>query len=311
MTQQTAYSSPLPLIGQSRSMTHLRDKVRRYARSTAPVLVLGETGVGKDVVARSLHHASPRRSRPFIPVNCGAIPRDLVEAELFGNVPGAFTGARSREGWFRRAHGGTLFLDEIGDLPPSAQVVLLRAIESGEVWPVGADRSRAVDVRLLCATHRPLTEMVDEGVFRADLYHRLAGLTVHVPPLRDRMDDVDGLLEHFFGLATARLTRCAWQRIHAYPWPGNVRQLKNTLNAGFIEAEGGPVTALHLNLASTPTHSVAKMSSQPLRTYIAQYVIEIFGQCNGNVRATARTLEVSPTTVYRYLSLVTPFVAES
>ena len=301
-----------PLVGDSPAMAAVRVQLYRYARSAAPVLIRGETGVGKDIIAHGLHAASSRAGRSFVPVNCGAIPRDLVEAELFGNVPGAFTGARSRDGWFRRANGGTLFLDEIGDLPRPAQVVLLRVLETGRVWPIGADRPLAVDIRLVCATHRDLEEMVERRLFRRDLYHRLAGLAICVPPLRERMSDLPALVAHFFGSSGHRITAGAWRRLESHSWPGNVRELKNVLNAAFVESEGAPAEAAHLRLPARPRpRTVDHNPVEPLQTYLARYVLDIFGRCEGNVRATARCLKISPTTVYRYLSIQVPEVAQT
>ena len=309
MTMPKTSPTLRPLVGASPPMAALRVQLRRYARSAAPVLIRGETGVGKDLVAHGLHAASSRAASAFVPVNCGAIPRDLVEAELFGNVPGAFTGARSRDGWFRRAHGGTLFLDEIGDMPQPAQVVLLRVLETGRVWPIGADRPLGVDVRLACATHRNLEDMVEQRLFRRDLYHRLAGLTICVPPLRDRMSDLPALVTHFFGSQAHRVSTEAWRRLESHRWPGNVRELKNVLNAAFVEAEGAPIGAAHLRLRPGPRpRTLDQNPVEPLQTYLARYVLDVFGRCEGNVRATARCLQISPTTVYRYLSIRTPDV---
>jgi anaerobic nitric oxide reductase transcription regulator len=199
------------------------------------VLVLGESGSGKELVASALHRGSRRSERAFVAVNCAAIPESLIESELFGHVRGAFTGAvGARAGKFEAADGGTLFLDEIGDMPPAAQAKLLRVLETREVSRVGSNEARRVDVRVIAATHRDLLEHAREGAFREDLYHRLNVVPIEVPPLRDRTEDVPGLADLFLeravarqGLGPRRLSSAARQRLGRYDWPGNVRELKN------------------------------------------------------------------------------------
>jgi DNA-binding NtrC family response regulator len=229
------------LVHQSPPMRRLVARARRVALRSVPVLIEGESGTGKELLARALHHGGPRRAAPFVAVNCGALPEALVEAELFGHEKGAFTGAvAARPGHFRAAHGGTLFLDEIGELPAPAQVKLLRALQEGEVTPVGSSRALPVDVRVLAATHRNLQADVAAGRFRADLFYRLAVAILRVPPLRERQGDlgvlVDRLLEQVNresagdpGYRPRRLTPAARRRLHAHHWPGNVRELLNTL----------------------------------------------------------------------------------
>ncbi len=293
------------MVGDSTAMAALRARLIRYGASTAPVLVQGETGAGKELAARGLHAASGRRGA-FVAVNCGAIPRELVEAELFGSVPGAFTGARRRLGHVAQADGGTLFLDEVGELPPPAQVVLLRVLETGHVCPVGADRGQAVDFRLISATHRRLLRLVEAGRFRADLFHRIAGLTVEVPPLRDRVDDLPALAAALVGEGARRLRPDVFERLARHPWPGNVRELRNVLLRGLADADG-VVTAAHLRFDDTTATPVPHdWDGLPLRVHLAQHVRAVFRRHNHNVRATARALEVSHTTVYRYLATDEP-----
>ena len=224
------------LLGDSVTTVGLRRSIEMAARSNAKVLILGETGVGKEVVARSIHQASARRAHPFVAVNCSGIPETLLESELFGHVRGSFTGAyRDKPGVIRQAHGGTLFLDELGEMSPRMQAVLLRFTESGEMHPVGSDTPSAIsDVRLITATNRDLRAGIESGTFRQDLYYRLNVIEIRVQPLRDRPDDVPILLRHYLqraaeahGTASPELTHEAEALLVEYSWPGNVRELKN------------------------------------------------------------------------------------
>ena len=301
----TAAPPDRPLVGQSAAIRRLRTHVERYARIEAPVLLHGETGTGKELTAAALHRASRRARAPFVAVNCGAIPRELIDAELFGSVPGGYTGARRRDGLMVRADRGTLFLDEIGDLPLAAQVVLLRVLETGEVRPVGEDRARRVDLRLVCATHRDLPRMVADGQFRADLYHRLATLVIEVPPLRDRKDDLPLLGRALIGPDIERITPAAWETLARHDWPGNVRELRNVLVRALAEHPTDLVEAKALQFDTTATRQPRCGELVPLESHLARYVQAAVGRCSGNVRAAARALEVSPSTIYRYLAMET------
>jgi DNA-binding NtrC family response regulator len=212
-------------------------KVGRVAASETRVCILGETGTGKELVARTLHEKSPRHAGPFITLNCAAVPAELIESELFGHEKGAFTGATSRHlGKFEQAHGGTLFLDEIGDMPALMQAKLLRVLEQKEVERIGSDHSIQVDVRVIVATHRNLDELVKKGEFRQDLYHRIFVFPITLPPLRDRSDDIP-LLVDYFARAVAEqndwkareISSDAYAELKRYPWPGNVRELRNVV----------------------------------------------------------------------------------
>jgi DNA-binding NtrC family response regulator len=238
--QNRAPSAPVldvsALVGESTVMAELRTEISAAARTHAKVMLFGETGVGKEVVARMIHEQSARRDRAFVAVNCSGIPETLLESELFGHTKGSFTGAyRDRPGLVRQANGGTLFLDELGEMNIRMQAVLLRFTETGEVQPVGADASAGrVDVRLVTATNRDLRVQIAAGAFREDLYYRLNVIHIHIPPLRERGDDVMLLLHHYFeraaaahGLVVPALTPDAAQLLMAYAWPGNVRELKN------------------------------------------------------------------------------------
>ena len=224
-----------PLLGNSPAMRALFRSIGRLAQAPLSVLVTGETGTGKELVARALHRESPRAGKPFVALNTAAIPADLLESELFGHEAGAFTGAGKRHvGRFEQAHGGTLFLDEIGDMPPPLQVRLLRVLAENEFFRVGGRELIRVDVRLVAATHQPLQQLVEDGRFRADLLHRLDVVRLQLPPLRERRDDVPRLATRFLATAAARLghapkqlSPAALQRLRSYAWPGNVRELEN------------------------------------------------------------------------------------
>ncbi len=239
------------LVGTSPAMRDVFRKIALYAPSTATVIVTGETGSGKELVARALHDDGPRAGGPYVAVNCTAISQELLESELFGHEKGAFTGAlRSHKGRFERAHRGTLFLDEIGDMPLQTQAKLLRVLETGRIERVGAEAEIPVDVRVVCATHVPLEQAVAAGRFRADLYHRLAVLRIHLPPLRQRADDIPLLVEHFlaelnarYGRRIERLTGEALALLESYLWPGNVRELRNVLERVYVETQAEVIGA--------------------------------------------------------------------
>ncbi|HEX8794045.1 MAG TPA: sigma-54 dependent transcriptional regulator [Polyangiaceae bacterium] len=230
------------LAGTSTGMRAIYKMIEGVAPVESTVLILGESGTGKELVARAIHQNSPRAARPLVVVNCGAIPKELVEAELFGHARGAFTGAQAaRQGLFVSADGGTLFLDEVGDLPPSAQVKLLRTLQSGEVRPVGSDATRTVDVRVLAATNADLSAKIETGEFRRDLFYRLNVIAMVLPPLRDRGDDILVLAKHFLGKLARRtdrpekrLSEASEAALLAYAWPGNVRELEHAMERAFI-----------------------------------------------------------------------------
>jgi transcriptional regulator with PAS, ATPase and Fis domain len=238
----------------------MMDWVRRIAPTGLSVLVQGESGSGKELVCRALHDLGPRRSGPFVAVNCAALTETLLEAELFGATRGSYTGLdRDTPGLIRQAHGGTLFLDEVGDMPPPMQAKLLRVLETGRVRPVGGTGETAVDLRLVSATHRDLRRHIDRHLFRADLYYRLAVLRVDVPPLRARLDDLPALvagleprLARDTGCASVRLAFEAWEALRAHHWPGNVRELHAALARALLRSGGGEIGACHLRLSSAP-----------------------------------------------------------
>jgi transcriptional regulator with PAS, ATPase and Fis domain len=238
-----------PLVGSSAKMQRVFDLTSKLASSNATVLITGESGTGKELAARTVHDLSPRATGPFVPVNCGAIPEELLESELFGHVRGAFTGAvNARQGRFQLAHGGTLFLDEIGEMSPKLQVKLLRVLQEREFEPVGSDKPIRVDVRVIAATNRDLVTAVKERRFREDLFYRLDVLPIHLPPLREREGDVSVLIRHFLrqhsrkrGMAVTQIETEALARLEQYRWPGNVREVENLTERLVILNEDGVI----------------------------------------------------------------------
>jgi transcriptional regulator with PAS, ATPase and Fis domain len=292
---------PIPgLIGSSPCMLDLGRQVRRLAQLSMPVVVRGETGTGKELVARALHSLGPRASKPFVAVNAAALPRDLAEDELFGHERGAFTGAHARRlGAFLEAQGGTLFLDEVGELDLDVQVKLLRVLEQREVRPLGGAVTYAVDVRLVAATWSPLEHMIQEGKFREDLYHRLAVATVSVPPLRERRGDIAALAEHFLRdrqeeLGPKSLSSRALACLMAAPWSGNVRELRNVMTRAAVISSGEVIG----------TSDIAKaMQEQPaVRTRMtAQAARALVIASDGNIARAARRCGVPRSTFRGWL----------
>ncbi len=272
------------LVGQSAAMRRVFAQMEKIAPTDASVLIRGESGTGKELVARALHAHSLRAEAPFITVNCASIPENLIESELFGHEKGAFTGAVTRrEGLIAAAHNGTLFLDEIGELAPGVQAQLLRVLQNGELRPVGSSRVRHVNVRLLAATHRDLAAMVRDGRFREDLYYRLNVLVLHLPPLRERREDIAPLAEFLLGRLCTRLNRpplrlgaAALARLQAHHWPGNVRELENCLERAVILGEGTEVDPELLGLEAGPPPAPAAdplEQALSLEEYFRQFVL--------------------------------------
>ena len=285
------------LVSGSEAMRQVFKRIGLAADSDATVLVLGETGTGKELVARALHRNSARAERPFVAVNCAAIPADLMESELFGHVKGAFTSAASsREGLFFYAQGGTLFLDEIAELPLALQAKLLRVIEDRKVRPVGSDREIPIDVRLIAATNADLAERVAGGQFRADLYYRLDVVRIHLPPLRERVEDIEPLARMFMdqlsaqlGLPPLPIPLSVLQRFEAYPWPGNARELRNRIERALILGTfGEPV--------SGPT---AEPRTDDLAEVEKRHILRVLAASEGNRAEAARRLGVSRKTLDR------------
>jgi two-component system response regulator PilR (NtrC family) len=247
------------LLGESDAMQQIRSTIVKLARSQAPVYIFGESGTGKELIAKLIHEKGPRRDRPFVPVNCGAIPGELMESEFFGHKKGSFTGANTdKQGLFQAADGGTLFLDEVAELPQHMQVKLLRAIQEKAVRPVGSQKEEPIDVRILSATHRDLAELVEEGNFRRDLYYRINVIQLRAPALRERPDDlpmlVDHVLDRIVGSSDTRpdLDDDALNALKQYSFPGNVRELENILERALTLSEGDTISVADLQLPEDP-----------------------------------------------------------
>ena len=293
------------ITGQSPPMRQVFKMIQAAAPTDTTVLVTGETGTGKELVARALHNLSTRRHQPLVKVNCAALPAGLVESELFGHEKGAFTGALARRiGRFELAHGGTLFLDEIGDLPPELQPKLLRVLQEGEFERVGGAQTMRVDVRVIAATNRDLEQAIHAGRFRADLYYRLSVLPLRLPPLRERIPDVSLLVDYFLQKYAARLGKrvptvpaTLARQLEAYPWPGNVRELENVVERGLVLSEGP-----HLTLEGWfPTVSIdAEARTRTLDDVQREYILETLQRANWRVsgkQGAAKLLGIKPTTL--------------
>jgi two-component system, NtrC family, response regulator AtoC len=291
------------------AMVRLYEEAARAARSTLPILVLGETGVGKDVLARFIHQESPRAKGPFVAFNCAALSESLAEAELFGHEKGAFTGAQStRAGLFEAAEGGTVFLDEIGELPAATQAKLLRTLESGEVTRVGSAKAIKVDVRFVSATNRDLERDSAGGRFRRDLYFRVNGLTLRIPPLRERKTEIAELARRFLAAAASKMDSSAsppsispdaLAALEAHAWPGNVRELRFVMERALV-ASSGPteILARHLGLENSGSSGGAPSSSREAATNATrEQVIEALEKCDGNQTRAAEMLGVSRRTL--------------
>jgi len=294
------------LVGNSAALTKVSETINKLARSQAPVYISGESGCGKELAARLIHEKGPRASKPFVPVNCGAIPGDLMESEFFGHVKGSFTGAVSdKHGLFQAANEGTLFLDEVAELPLHMQVKLLRAIQEKSVRPVGAQKEIPIDVRILAATHQDLNALVNEGQFRKDLYYRINVIELHIPSLRERTDDIPVLAEYILqklssesGMAQPALSPTAITRLEQYPFPGNVRELENILERAMTLCEHNEITAHDLDLPEAHTaNSSNTTGTMPLDEHLnlleMEKIQEALEQCRYNKTRAAELLGIS------------------
>lgn len=294
------------VVARSPAMQAVLKRAARFARTDAPVVVTGETGTGKEVVARILHENSDRAPKPFVAVNVAALPAELLESELFGHVKGAFTGAsRARPGLFEEADGGSLFLDEIAEMPLSLQAKLLRALQDGEIRHVGDTRSFTVDVRVICATHRDLMARVRDGSFREDLYYRLKVLALTVPPLRERREDVLPLARSFLlqeSSSAHDFSPEARELLLAYSWPGNVRELHNVVRHGAALATGPVVSREELpaELGSLPGPA-GRFEPKTLAEVEREHVLRTLDACGGSQTLAARVLGIGRNTLWRKL----------
>jgi len=302
----------------SPSMIAVERMVSKVAVTDSTVLVTGESGTGKGVAARTIHELSPRSEHPFIPVNCGAIPENLLESEFFGHTKGAFTGAdRARKGLFSQADHGTIFLDEIGELPLHMQTKLLHIIEDKEVRPLGGEQARIIDTRIVAATNRNLLDMVKAGSFREDLYFRLSMFHIHVPPLRERRDDIHRLIRYVLqkvaggAKAPMEIDPMAEEILAEYAWPGNVRELENVINRAYILADGEKITLADLppdiarqtQMRDRNGMDVAEGGGlrEQLRRIEADIIFRAIENCGGDRRAAAQKLEIGVSSLYRKL----------
>lgn len=302
------------LIGDSASMKQVKALIAKVAPTESTVLVRGETGAGKELVARAVHEQSARCNKPFVAVNCGALPETLIESELFGHRKGSFTGAdEHRIGLFEVASGGTIFLDEIGELPKPVQAKLLRVLESGEIRRLGENQNIEIDVRVVCATHRDLEEMVQHGEFREDLLFRINTFEIFLPPLRDRVDDIPQLVFHLAKRLRPKLRKLselftddAIEVMQAHPWSGNVRELANVVEHSLILAGEEKIGPEHLprRFGDRPLREavISALPSTTLRDLETQAILQALDRCHGSKPAAARELGISLKTLYNKLS---------
>jgi transcriptional regulator with PAS, ATPase and Fis domain len=298
--------SPAAPLAHESPMEVTRKLARLVAKSRLSVLIIGETGSGKEVLAESIHAQSPRASGPFVRINCAAFTDTLLESELFGHERGAFTGAHTAKvGLIESAHGGSLFLDEIGEMPQPTQVKLLRVLENREVRPVGALKSTPVDVRFIAATHRDLDALVAQGAFRADLHFRLNGVTIKVPPLRARRDEITDLAKVFLGsVPWTRVTPAARTAIGGYAWPGNIRELRNVIERAVLLSDGGPIDVVHLQLREGSSEGQDPGGALPaaLEQLERDRIVAALAQTHGNQTEAAKLLGIARRTLVNRLT---------
>lgn len=295
-------TSPDPFVGESPAIRALAADAHRFAHSDCPVLLLGETGSGKGILARWLHRQSPRSEKPMLELNCAGLGRELLESELFGHAKGAFTGAATtKPGLFEVADRGTVFLDEIGDLDPSVQPKLLKVVEEQTFRRLGETQTRTTDLRLIAATHHPLANRVAESAFRADLYYRLSTFCLTLPPLRRRPDDLPALTDALLRDLTREpppIEEAALDRLRRHQWPGNIRELKNVLQRALIFCEGESIRDRHLRFDPPMDSAVPALASGSLEQFERRFIEAALRQQGGNVTATASQLGMGRSTLY-------------
>lgn len=307
-------SQQMEAVSDSGSMAAVRELVTRVARGNIPVTLMGETGVGKELLAERLHAESPRAERPFVRINCAALPEQLLESELFGYERGAFTGAaQAKAGLLESADGGTVFLDEVGDLPKPVQAKLLRALECKEVFRIGALKPRSFDVRFVAATNRDLEEMVETDDFRRDLFHRLCGVVISVPPLRERPDELEALAKQFVNESARELDRepptlspTLMATLSQYDWPGNIRELRHVMQAAVLVCRDATLEPSHLPPAlrgqSTPVNSAKGRLRNELDEVEKRRILDALEQCGGNQTRAAALLGIPRRTLITRIS---------
>lgn len=293
-------------VVSSEAMHHLLAQAERVARSQATVLILGESGSGKEVLARAIHHYSARSQKPWVDLNCGALPEHLIESELFGHERGAFSGADSaKQGLFELAHQGTIFLDEIGELDMKMQVKLLRVLDGVPYYRLGGVKKVNVDVRIAAATNQELERAVSEGRFRSDLYHRLTQITLHVPPLRHRIEDIAPLARHFLDQhdTSLRFSPCAIQAMERHAWPGNIRELRNVVIRAAVLTNSEEIRAADLPLNGPPANSYPAPSIESLEGMERKMIFDALHSTNGHQQKAAAKLGISRRTLSRKLKV--------
>jgi DNA-binding NtrC family response regulator len=307
--RELATSPPFGLIGESEPMRQVFDSILKAAGATATILITGESGTGKELVARAIHYRSPRAASPFVPVNCGGIPQELLESELFGHLKGAFTGAiETRAGFFQTAEGGTIFLDEVSEMPLPMQVKLLRVLQDREVRMVGSTRAKTIDVRILAATNKDLPGLVDKGAFREDLFYRINVITITLPPLRSRGDDVLLLTQHFVkkfskesGKPVPQISERALEVLKNYPWPGNARELENIIQRLVVMTDGDIIDVPDL----PPLMRFSALREVGLRRTLAEveaeYIHNVLASVGGNKSRAAEILGIDRKTLRKRL----------
>jgi transcriptional regulator with PAS, ATPase and Fis domain len=300
------------IVSQSQVMQRVLDMVHRVAQSDTTVLIQGESGTGKELIARAIHHQSPRARGPFITVNCGALPEPLLESELFGHVKGAFTGAVThKKGLFEEAHGGTVLLDEIGETPLTIQVKLLRVLQDRHIRRVGSTTSAAVNIRILAATNRDVTQLIRTGAFREDLYYRLNVIPFVLPPLRERPEDIPLLAQHFLHKYTAIMHKTmapfpadTLEALARYPWPGNVRELENAIERAVVLASDTITPAdlpvyVQCGIMADPAGAPGQASTTS--EIERAHILDVLTRCHGNLSRAAAVLGIGRTTLWRKL----------
>jgi len=295
------------IIGADFGLKKTMKMVRQIAGHSSPVILTGETGTGKDVIANAIHYSSPRGKGPFIPVNCGAIPENLIDSELFGHEKGAFTGAvKAKRGRFERAEGGTIFLDEIGELPPQAQVRLLRVLQNREVERVGGSQQIPLNIRIIAATNKNLEKMVASGLFREDLWFRLNVFPIHLPALRDRKEDIPAFTRYFIEKKTSELklqsspvlAQGAMERLTRYDWPGNVREMENIVERALILSEDQPLDFRNLDTEPVAEEKIpiSPETEQPIKEFnqvVADYITKALTITNGKIHGSGGAAELT------------------